>query len=86
MLDNFEALEMRALFVPIIIDEPEGFMGGGFALGMSAEKNENQEMQIMSDDDEDGDEWDVTNPYKVKKRMKSRMIIYYRMREWKQEW
>jgi hypothetical protein len=36
--DNFDALELRALFVPLILDEPEAYFGGGFALGLSGDQ------------------------------------------------
>ncbi len=35
VLHDFGALEMRALFVDVMIEEPEAFLGGGFGLGLS---------------------------------------------------
>jgi len=51
-LDNFEVLEMRSMFVPLMLEEPEEFLGDGFALGPGGMMEE-ADRDGMSDDDAD---------------------------------
>jgi hypothetical protein len=50
VLEDFGALEMRALFVDVMIEEPEAFLGGGFGLGLSTGQMD------VGQDEEDNDE------------------------------
>ena len=59
VLDNFKVLDMRVLFVPLLIEEPENFLGGGFGLGLSGGNVQNEAMDEDEDEDDDeyGEEW-----------------------------
>ncbi len=61
LLADFGALELRALFVDLMIEEPEAFLGGGFGLGLSGGEPKPMERGDEEEEEEEyGEEWQST--------------------------